>query len=107
MRTMKYIDSLENDARGVYSGAIGFLGLNGTVDLNIVIRTIVLTKYDASIGTGGAITILSDPDSEFEEIVLKANALIKSLIYSKFGIYDKITEEDIISKTIRSYGSVN
>jgi para-aminobenzoate synthetase len=89
LRTMELIDQLEQEARGVYSGAIGFLGLNGTADLNIVIRTIVSTPQGLSMGAGGAITILSDNDEEYDEMLLKVEALVRSIVTAAHGEFDE------------------
>ncbi|HEX5993575.1 MAG TPA: aminodeoxychorismate synthase component I, partial [Jiangellales bacterium] len=64
IRTMNIIDELETSARGVYSGTIGYLGVDGAADLSIVIRTVVCQDGMASVGAGGAVTILSDAEAE-------------------------------------------
>jgi para-aminobenzoate synthetase len=77
-RTMEIIDRLETEARGVYSGALGYFGLCGGTDLNIVIRTAVRLGDDLSIGAGGAIVLDSDVADEYEEMLLKAAAPLRA-----------------------------
>ncbi|MEX2448460.1 MAG: aminodeoxychorismate synthase component I [Solirubrobacterales bacterium] len=84
-RTMEIIDSLEAEARGVYSGAIGWFGLDGSMDLSIVIRTVVMRPGRTTIGAGGAIVMQSDPEDEFEELLLKARAPMAAIAATATG----------------------
>jgi para-aminobenzoate synthetase len=85
LRTMNIIDETERIARGVYSGAIGYFSLDGSVDLSIVIRTIVMRPGATTIGAGGAIVMQSDPEEEFEEILLKARAPMAAIAQAVTG----------------------
>ncbi|HZX06090.1 aminodeoxychorismate synthase component I [Kribbella sp.] len=76
IRTMQIIDELEPSARGVYSGALGYLTVDGRADLSVVIRTAVLTPDATVVGAGGAIVLDSDPVAEYDEMVLKATAAV-------------------------------
>jgi para-aminobenzoate synthetase len=85
LRTMEIIDDVEREARGVYSGAIGYFGADGVVDLSIVIRTIVMRPGATTIGAGGAIVMQSDPQEEFDEILLKARAPMAAIARAVTG----------------------
>lgn len=86
LRTMELLDDMEEGvSRGPYSGCLGYISLNGSMDMNIVIRTALLTPrdepgaWDVSIGAGGAITALSESTDEYEEMLLKASAVVKAV----------------------------
>lgn len=74
IRTMEIIDALEPVARGIYSGALGYLGIDGRADLSVVIRTAVCTPTATTVGAGGAIVLDSDREEEYAEMLLKASA---------------------------------
>jgi para-aminobenzoate synthetase component 1 len=73
------LDQLEQRPRGIYSGAFGYFGLDGRIDLAMVIRSIVMDGLGATVGSGGGITALSDPLEELAEVRLKAAALLAVL----------------------------
>ncbi|KAL4138525.1 hypothetical protein PRIC2_002030 [Phytophthora ramorum] len=78
-RTMRIIRELERAPRGVYSGGLGFLSIDGSCDLNIIIRTAIVTPNSVTLGAGGAIVALSDSDDEYDEMLLKARALVATI----------------------------
>ncbi|MCK6627331.1 MAG: aminodeoxychorismate synthase component I [Anaerolineae bacterium] len=79
IEAMSIIDALEPVKRGIYSGSIGYLDFSGSMDLNIVIRTILLKDGKAYFQVGGAVVADSDPQDEYLETLAKAKALIRAL----------------------------
>ena len=78
-RAMEIIDELERCRRGLYTGSIGYMTLDGDCDFNIVIRTAVHQNGTYQIGVGGGITSESDPIAEYNETMQKAKALLYAL----------------------------
>lgn len=75
--TMQIIERLEGRARGVYSGALGFVSADGSANLSIVIRTLVAHDDGAvTLAAGGAIVADSDPTAEYEEMLTKLRAAL-------------------------------
>ncbi|MHB0773854.1 aminodeoxychorismate synthase component I [Bradyrhizobium sp. 1.29L] len=75
VRSMEIITEIERVAREVYCGAIGFIGFNGYMDTNIAIRTVTINDGLAQFHAGGGITALSDPETEYEETLAKAQRI--------------------------------
>jgi para-aminobenzoate synthetase component 1 len=76
---MEIIEALEPTRRSVYTGALGYLSFSGSMDLNIVIRTILCTGGRALFQAGGGIVYDSDPELEYEETLHKGKALAEAL----------------------------
>jgi anthranilate synthase component 1 len=74
VRAMQIIEELEPERRGVYGGAVGYIGFDGNMDVAIAIRTIVAHKDEMWLQAGAGIVEASDPDKEYEETVNKARA---------------------------------
>ncbi|MBI4388191.1 MAG: anthranilate synthase component I family protein [Candidatus Omnitrophica bacterium] len=83
IRSMEIIEELEPFARSLYTGSIGYLGFNGDMDLNIVIRTIVLNRDKGYLQVGAGIVYDSNPESEYWETIYKGKALLEALSHSK------------------------
>ena len=79
VRAMEIIDELEPDRRGVYGGAIGYLSWTGNMDLAIAIRTAVIQDKELSVRAGGGVVYDSDPESEYQESLNKAQSIIKAI----------------------------
>jgi len=79
VRSMEIIDELEPTQRAVYTGSIGWIGFDGEMDLNIVIRTYLVRDGMVHWQVGGGIVADSDPEAEYQETLDKARALRAAL----------------------------
>jgi len=80
LRTMQIIDEVEEEPRGAYAGAIGWLGADGRADLGVIIRSLLTDGRGRYVlGTGGGITVQSDVDEEYAESGWKAARLLRAL----------------------------
>ena len=78
IRCMQIIEELEPVRRGPYTGSFGYIGWNGDLDLNIVIRTLITTGAKAYLQVGAGIVADSDPEKEYDETLHKAEAFFSS-----------------------------
>ena len=78
-KAMQIIDELEPTARGYYGGAIGFIGLNGSCNHAIMIRTFLSRQNTLLYQAGAGVVINSDPTSELQEVQNKLGALKKAI----------------------------
>jgi len=79
IRSMEIIDELEPTRRSAYTGSIGYIGAGGNACLNIAIRTVIITNKTAYVQTGGGIVADSDTDTEWDETITKARALLAGI----------------------------
>ncbi|WP_054637359.1 aminodeoxychorismate synthase component I [Thalassobacillus sp. C254] len=93
IRTMEIIEELEPVRRGVYTGSIGWIGFNGDMEMNIVIRTLLAKEGKAYVQAGAGIVIDSNPAAEYKESLKKAKALWKA---------KELSEEEVSGKQSRA-----
>lgn len=98
LRAMEIIAELENEARGTYAGAIGYLGFSGNMDSCITIRTIVFKNGHAYVQAGGGIVWDSIPENEFQESVNKAKALLKAIRIAEYMFPKTAKESHVINQ---------
>jgi anthranilate synthase component 1 len=79
VRAMEIIDELEPTRRGIYAGAVGYIGFDGNLDMCIAIRTILLKNETAYIQAGAGIVADSVPEREYHETLAKAKALFRAV----------------------------
>ena len=89
VRAMEIIEEIEASARGPYCGAMGYIGFDGCMDTNIAIRTLVYEKENVSFNVGGGIVDDSKPEAEYNETLLKAEAM-----FASFEVYSEAVAEE-------------
>jgi para-aminobenzoate synthetase component 1 len=91
IRAMEVIEGLERSRRGPYTGAIGWLGADGSLGMSVAIRTLVFREGEVSYGVGGGIVFDSDADLEWEEALLKGRALADALSTASMPLTSRLT----------------
>ena len=94
VRAMEIIDELEPSKRGIYAGAVGYIGFNGDMDIAIAIRTAVLKNKQLYVQAGAGIVTDSNPDAEWEETRSKARAVLRAAEIAEAGLDTKIGQGD-------------
>jgi anthranilate synthase component 1 len=79
IRAMEIIAELERDRRGTYAGAVGYFDMSGNLDTAITLRTMVMKDGVAHVQAGGGIVYDSDPPTEYQETLNKAQAMMRSI----------------------------
>ena len=90
LRAMEIIDELEPVKRGVYAGAVGYLGFNGDMDVAIALRTAVIKDGMLHVQAGGGVVADSVPEAEWQETQNKAKALLRAAEIAESGLDSRI-----------------
>ena len=88
VRAMEIIDELEPVKRGIYGGAMGYLGWNGNMDMAIAIRTAVIKNDRLFVQAGAGVVADSVPRMEWEETINKARAIFRAVELAEKGLQD-------------------
>jgi anthranilate synthase component 1 len=86
VRAMEIIDALENTRRGFYGGCLGYVDHRGNTDTAIAIRTMLVKDGEIFLRTGAGVVADSDPESEYQECLGKARALVEAIDYAREGV---------------------
>jgi anthranilate synthase component 1 len=86
VRAMEIIEELEPDKRGIYSGAVGYIGWNGNMDTAIAIRTALITGNELFIQVGAGIVADSVPANEWQETMNKGRAMFRAVAMASSGL---------------------
>jgi anthranilate synthase component I len=89
---MEIIDELEPERRGIYAGAVGYLGFDGNMDLAIAIRTAVVKDGTLHVQAGAGIVADSDPASEWQETLSKARAVLRAAEMASAGLDSRLED---------------
>jgi len=98
IRAMEIIEELEPLRRGLYAGAVGYVDFNGNMDTAIAIRTLLFRKGKAYLGVGAGIVADSNPESEWEETLRKASALVRACDVASRGLTDMRVKGDVLPR---------
>ncbi|WP_458121982.1 anthranilate synthase component I [Paenibacillus sp. Z6-24] len=103
LRAMEIIAEIENEARGAYAGAIGYLGFSGNMDACITIRTIIFKHGRAYVQAGAGIVWDSIAENEYEETVNKAKGMLKSIRVAE-AMFPPQAKQDTVTNQDYLYG---
>lgn len=98
IRAMEIIDELEPSARAVYTGCIGHIGVDGSCEWNIVIRTVICDGSNAYVQVGGGIVADSSPDGEYHETLDKARAILEAIQEAREAVAQQARDAEPIKK---------